>query len=203
MYKDSETKKQVESIENEYKNNLLNILGKLATHTDMIYPDIKELERKIKENGLTNKLKQMQTAMFNHVKYNSPLMRKVAEKLVGKNFNTLKFKAANYISGPDTAGMLDLAHGEDKMNNPAYIKDAIKLKNYNDPKISQFADYLKKKVPEQFNSYGFNPDNIPGYYFKSNSEPSQRMIQNKDFRAFIKNNKDRISKTWTYWSLGR
>ena len=39
-----------------------------------------------------------------------------------------------------------------------------------------------------------NIENIKGYFFKSNSEPSQRIANNDDFRKTIMQNKDKILK---------
>ena len=94
----------------------------------------------------------------------------------------------------DTAGMLDLAHGEENMNNPNYIKDTVKLKNYEDPKIKQYQEYFKEKIENQFRDYGYNSKDIKGYYFNNNSEPSQRIVQNKDFRNYIKENYNELLK---------
>ena len=38
------------------------------------------------------------------------------------------------VYGPDTAGMVDMAHKE--MKNPDYIKDTIELKNFDDPRAA-------------------------------------------------------------------
>jgi len=87
--------------------------------------------------------------------------------------------------------MLDLAHG-DKMNDKNYIKDAIKLKNFDDPAVASDKEYLKAKVSKQFKDYGFKTDDIKGYFFKKDSEPSKRVSENKDFHQILKDNKDAI-----------
>ncbi len=46
-----------EKQEKEYRNTLLNVLDKLATPTNILYGKTKDLEKTIKKNGLTNKLK--------------------------------------------------------------------------------------------------------------------------------------------------
>ena len=54
LYGDTHKK---EKAENEYRSNLLNILGDKARPTDVLYGTTKELEEKIKECRLQNKLK--------------------------------------------------------------------------------------------------------------------------------------------------
>ena len=53
---------------------------------------------------------------------------------------------------------------------------------------------------------------IKGYYFKSDSKPVQRLIENKDFQDMIKNHKDEIIKKGEFsgefkkhgkWGLGK
>lgn len=187
LYKDSKIKAQQDKIKSEYRNLLLQVLEDAATHADVLYADNKKLENKVKEKGLTNKL-------ISKVKQNK-ILQDIAEKIIGENYNYYKYKMANFVSGKDTAGMLDLAHGEQNMHNPDYIKDTVKLKNYDDIAINSYKEIIKQKVKEQFKDYGYNENtisNIKGYYFKDISEPSQRMVQNSDFRKIIKNNKQNI-----------
>ena len=87
--------------------------------------------------------------------------------------------------------MLDLAHGN-KMNDKTYIKDAVKLKNFDDPAVASDKEYLKAKVSKQFKDYGFKTDDIKGYFFKKDSEPSKRISENKDFHQILKDNKEAI-----------
>ena len=86
--------------------------------------------------------------------------------------------------------MVDLAHNEPL--NPNYAINSIKINSYED--IENVADkkYLEKKLKEQYKDYGFNPKHIEGRIYKSNSLPSQRLAQNKDFLNAIKENKDKI-----------
>ena len=110
---------------------------------------------------------------------------------IGKNYGKFPHSIAKKVFGKDTAGMLDLAHG-DKMNEKDYIKDAIKLKNFDDPAVASDKEYLKKKVSEQFKDYGFDANKIKGYFFKTDSEPSKRVSENKDFHQILKNNTEAI-----------
>lgn len=57
LYHDSKVKAEKDKHETEYKSKLLDILGDKATHTDVLYGTVKELEEKVKEYGLQNKLK--------------------------------------------------------------------------------------------------------------------------------------------------
>ena len=93
--------------------------------------------------------------------------------------------------GPDTIGMVDLAHG-DKMKNKDYIKDVIHIKNYNDPSVASDKKYLSDKISSQFKDYNFDINKIKGYFFKNDSEPSQRMAKDEDFKKVIKENKENI-----------
>ncbi|MBQ3641983.1 hypothetical protein II906_08690 [bacterium] len=160
--------------ENKYRNYLLDVLGDLASRADVLYATISELEDKIKENGLIN-----------------AVIQKGSEFLIGKNYDNTIHTIANIIVGDDTSGMLDLAHGID-MNNRNYIKDVIHIDNYKDVKVNQDKEYLKGKLTDQFAEYGFNIDKIKGYFFKSNSGPCQRLIQNEDFKKIIRENKSNI-----------
>ena len=72
------------------------------------------------------------------------------------------------------------------MNEKDYIKDAIKLKNFDDPAVASDKDYLKEKVSKQFKYYGFKTDDIKGYFFKKDSEPSKRVSESKDFHQILK-----------------
>ncbi len=117
--------------------------------------------------------------------------QKIIEKSVGKYYNPIlnKYTKGNY--GPDTAGMLDLSHGIN-MNDRNYIKDTISLNNYNDSRVAADREYLKKKISDQFKDYNFDINKIKGYFFKNNSEPSQRIAIDSDFKKIIKENKNRI-----------
>ena len=182
LYGKSKNTEEQKQAENKYRNILLDVLGKKATPAMVLLKNSKQLEKIVKENGLWDKVKE------------SEKLKKLTKEMIGKNYNRAKSKAANYISGPDTAGMLDLAHGEENMNNSDYIKDTVKLKNYEDPKIKQYQEYFKEKIENQFRDYGYNSKDIKGYYFNNNSEPSQRIVQNKDFRNYIKENYNELLK---------
>ena len=118
--------------------------------------------------------------------------QKSAEMGMGILYNSLGYSYAKYEYGFDTVGMVDLAHGEEKMKNASYIKDAIKLNNWDDPRVASDKKYLAKKVGEQFIDYGFDINKIPGYFFKNYSEPSKRMAKDTDFLKTIKENKEKI-----------
>ena len=61
LYRDEKIKKEKDKQEAEYKSQLLNILGDKAKPTDVLYGTTKELEEKVKEYGLQNKLKGAMT----------------------------------------------------------------------------------------------------------------------------------------------
>ncbi len=126
------------------------------------------------------------------VNKNVDYKQKAIEFAIGNNYNKILYKAAKKFSGEDTAGMLDIAH--EKRNDEEYTKDAIKLKNWDDPRVASNKKKIKEKVSKEFKDYGFNIDEIPGYFFKSTSEPVQRLIQNEDFRNIIRKHKANILK---------
>ena len=145
---------------------------------------INKLEEKVKEKGAQVKDKII----------TSEALQKITEEMIGEDYNWAKYIASGF-SGSDVQGMLDIAHGEDKMHNPNYLKDAIKLENYNDSRIKEYQDTIRKKVLEQFKDYGYDENsakNIKGYYFKNDSEPSRRIAQSKDFHNILLKNKENI-----------
>ena len=168
LYQKSIKQKEIETIKQKRKNELLDILKDKATPADILYGDEKSLSKKIKEIGINSFGKQ-----------------------IGENYGKLQHDIAKSVSGKDTAGMLDLAHG-DKMNDESYIKDAIKLKNFDDPAVASDKEYLKEKISKQFKDYGFEVNDIKGYFFKKDSEPSKRVSENKDFHQILKDNKEAI-----------
>ncbi len=107
------------------------------------------------------------------------------EGFIGSGFNYIWYIFAKTTYGPDTAGMLDMAH--EKRNDPTYEKDATKMSNWNDNSVSVDKDFLKNKVATEFNDYGFDIDTIPGYFFPSYSDPCKRIAVDADFLAAISN----------------
>ena len=223
IYHDSKVKEQKDRQENEYKIKLLDILGDKARSTDVLYGTTKELEEKVKEYGLQNKLKGMSNNEKSNIgnsdikkgidvrdmyERNIQLEKKIPHQIVnsilqlgiesaiGKlGYVTKIHEEVKKLLGLDTAGMLDLAH--EKRNEPSYTKDAIELKNFDDSRVASDKKYLAKKLYSQFNNEYTkvtNIENIKGYFFKSNSEPSQRIANNDDFRKTIRQNKDKILK---------
>ena len=190
---------------NDNNNELSNILNELF---DLFYKVYNETEEEIREKinsakdkissimKLTeeifqetkNKIKKAREE-FKRIK-NNTIQEKI-ESRIGNNYGKWSNRLVKLFAGKDTAGMLDLSHGIN-MNDRSYIKDTISLDNYNDPKVAKDKEYLKDKVSKQFKDYNFDINKIKGYYFKSNSEPVQRLIANKDFQDMIKNHKDEI-----------
>lgn len=189
LFRDSRLQREIEANKLKRKNELLDILGDKATHADVLYGSEETLKEKIAEYGLGDKLRKIE---LNNSSSGKSLKQKGAEFALGKGYGEIAYKIGDSKYGPDTMGMIDLAH--DKKINQNYIKDAIELKNYNDPRIASDREYLTEKIKEQFRDYGFKTDEIKGYFFKRNSEPSIRMSQDKDFRKMIKENKEKLKK---------
>lgn len=194
LYKSDRIAKEQKIKENNYKNKLLDILGKFATHADVLYGTKKSLEKKIKNYGLEHKLNNFKNNATNvGKKAMTPLYKKGAEIAIGKMYKLGGYQYANNTYGKDTTGMLDLSHKE--RMNPEYTKDAVELENFDDKRIASDKEYLVKKLNSQFNNeYAniTNIENIKGYFFKNTSEPSKRISSNPDFRKVIKNNKQNI-----------
>ena len=238
LFKKTKADEELKEKTAKYKKALLDILGKDATPADILYGTTKELEKKIKDLGIGDKLKsfyQLNSYKVEEIgnqihglsdttkknfetagkkveekveekakeaidkikpvlwKIANPVLQPTTEHIIDTPGNG-KYNFLKFAGGLDTASFIDLAHGEENMIKPDYLKDTIKLKNYDDPAVESLGDYLKGKVKEQFKEYGFNPETIPGYFFKSESVQSRRIIENPCFRKFIKNNKNEILK---------
>jgi hypothetical protein len=190
LYQKSRKQKEIKTIKQKRKNELLDVLKDKATPVDILYGDEKSLSKKIKELGLDGKMTGGASGVDKKLNGNEA-STKGLQAVIGENYGKLQHGIAKSVSGKDTAGMLDLAHG-DKMNDKSYIKDAIKLKNFNDPAVASDKEYLKAKISKQFKDYGFKTDDIKGYFFKKDSEPSKRVSENKDFHQILKDNKEAI-----------
>ena len=166
LYQKSRKQKEIETIKQKRKNELLNILKDKATPADILYGDEKSLSKKIKELGLDGKMTGSASGVDKKLNGNEALTKGL-QAGIGENYGKTLNNIVKTFSGKDTAGMLDLAHG-DKMNDKTYIKDAIKLKNFDDPAVASDKEYLKAKVSKQFKDYGFKTDDINGYFFKIN-----------------------------------
>ena len=221
LYRDSKIKAEKDRQEAEYKSKLLDILGNKAKSTDVLYGTTKELEEKVKKYGLQRKFKEMSNNKKSNID-NSAIKKDadvrdmherniqfgkkipnqivnsgrqfITETLIGKNnYGPIRYDIAKNIIGPDTAGMLDLSSGN--KNDVNYTKDAIVLQNFDDSRVASDKKYLAKKLYSQFNNEYTkvtNIENIKGYFFKSNSDPSQRIANNDDFKKTIRQNKSKI-----------
>lgn len=186
LLKGSTTKVEIEKVKSQYRDVLLKTLDKLATPAVVLYCGIDKLEKMVKENNISGKLKQKIMR--------SPLAQKFTETMIGGNYDRAKHVLSG-LSGADVQGTLDIAHGEENMHKPDYIKDALKLKNYDDPAINRYKGEIKQKVLKEFKDYGYDEktiSNIKGYYFKDNSDPSRRILESKDFKDILKANKQNI-----------
>ena len=190
LYQKSSKQKEIETIKQKRKNELLNTLKGKATPADILYGDEKSLSKKIKELGLDGKMTGGASGVDKKLNGNEALAKGL-QAGIGENYGKTLNNIVKTLSGKDTAGMLDLAHGN-KMNYKTYIKDAVKLKNFDDPAVASDKEYLKAKVSKQFKDYGFKTNDIKGYFFKKDSEPSKRVSENKDFHQILKDNKEAI-----------
>ncbi len=145
------------------------------------------MPEKIKDKSIKG-LKKFLGGGIKFIIKNAPL-KFLADK-VGKDYSSLYNLGAKFALGKDAAGMLDISHK--KINDESYIKNAIKIDNYKDKRFEKYEGYLKEKLTEQFKHYNIDINEIPGYYFIPESEPSQRIVNDSEFRDFLKNNKDNI-----------
>ena len=157
LYQNSNEEKNRQNKNNEYKNELLSMLGNNATAADVLYSDNTELENKVKNLNSKNN--------SNNSKPKESLRNKAvkttAEAMLGKYYD-IGYFFADKAFGPDTTGMVDLAHG-DKMKNKDYIKDVIHIKNYNDPSVASDKKYLSDKISLIVNSYCIQNFGIEDY----------------------------------------
>ena len=89
LYGDTHKK---EKAENEYRSNLLNVLGDLATPAMIMYATNKELENEIKKNGLISTAKKVV-----NVALNSKPAQKVIRSTIGRNYGERTNKQAKKI----------------------------------------------------------------------------------------------------------
>lgn len=109
-----------------------------------------------------------------------------------------KRAGASLMYGPDAVNMIYLASKD--YNGSKYIKDAVRVNNcldknmsgYNDGKLNQFVPHIYNKIKEQFKDFGYKPENVHGYIFKPNSDPTKRIKQSKDFEVMVAQNIHRI-----------
>lgn len=107
-------------------------------------------------------------------------------------------KLARIKYGPDTLNMLNLAG---RFKPILYTKDAVKLANVDDKKMSDFDNgkiakfkpYIANKIKEQFKDFRYKIEDVRGYVFKSNSAPVKRIKESDDFKDMIAKNIHNIS----------
>ncbi len=208
LYKGSIIKKEKEKIEGEYKNILFQTLGKFVTNTMMLYYNIDQLEKKIKELHLEEKLKQNVSKATGKVKsfvdarlawggrqVKNFIKKRIDErdieknaKDIGKKYNVLKNQAAKVVFGEDAAGMLDISH--DKVKDRSYLEGVFEIPNYKDERFKKYQPYLENKISKQFAHYGTNPNDVKGYYFGPNAKASVNMAQDSYMQQYVKDNKN-------------
>ncbi len=107
-------------------------------------------------------------------------------------------KLASGAAGQDATNMLNLASN----NKPElYTKDALKLHNFNDKQMSEFASgelnqfkpYIEQKIKDQFEDFGYKLDDVNGYIFKSDSDPVKRIKESADFQDMLAKNLHHIA----------
>ena len=202
--KSEETIKQEKEIKESYETamNLYNDLRRIADkyrNRMNIDSDLQWFHNRL--NSARFPIYERTTLKLKHSKQNGvptggaaevkkTMKQGLAEYAIGNNYNPEFYIIAKSTFGPDTAGMLDMAH--EKRNDLSYTKDAIKLTNWNDPRVASDKEYLRGKVIKGFSYYDYDEDNVPGYFFKNYSEPSKRIANDKDFLEKIKSSKNEI-----------
>lgn len=156
------------------RSELIKSLGDKLTPAQVLYSSFDELKKIARKSG-------------------DIALQKGTELVIGNRHNKVFNNFIKLGVGKETAGMLDIAHG-DKMTDKGYLKDSIELKNYNDSFVESDRQYLKNKIEKQFEDYDYDAKNIKGYYFKNTSEPSKRISQNEDFKNLLRENKGAILK---------
>lgn len=208
LYKNSFEKMQKQKVEKEYRNILLDTLDKLATPAEVLYSNIQQLEKMVKENHLEKKLKQnlanasskVKSLANNSVAWVKEKGREVFKKWietqspeelakhVGTDYKNWKNNASKFFIGKDAAGMLDISHKN--INDKSYLESVFKIDNYKDKRFEKYQNYLKDKLTQQFKHYGTNIDDIKGYYFGPNSKASQNMADDIYTQKYVKENKE-------------
>lgn len=65
LYESEKVQKEAVKAQNSYRNKLLDVLGDKATSADVLYGNIKKLEKKIKDSGLEKKLNKIKDKTTN------------------------------------------------------------------------------------------------------------------------------------------
>jgi len=105
LYRDEKIKTEKNKQESTYKSKLLNILGDRAKPTDVLYGTTKELEQKVKEYGLQDKLKGTMTGGASGINNNnSQSFTRPVEGIIKSDFGPRKQPtpgASTYHKGID------------------------------------------------------------------------------------------------------
>ena len=96
LYRDSKIKAEKDRQEAEHKSKLLDILGNKAKPTDVLYGTTKELEEKVKEYGLQDKLKGAMTGGASDINNNnSQSFTRPVEGIIKSDFGPRKAPVPN------------------------------------------------------------------------------------------------------------
>lgn len=199
---------QKQKIEKEYRNILLDTLDKLTSPAQVLYSNIQQLEKMVKENHFEEKLKQnlsnanskLKSLANDSIVWGKEKGKEVFKKWietrtpeeiakhVGADYKNWKNSGAKFLLGEDAAGMLDISH--ENINDKGYLENTFEINNYKDKRFEKYQNYLKNKLSQQFKHCGTNIDNIKGYYFSPNSKASQNMANDIYMQKYLKENRD-------------
>jgi len=103
LYQKSRKQKEIETIKQKRKNELLDILGNKATHADVLFGDEKSLSKKIKELGLDGKMTGGASGVDKKLNGNEALTKGLQAE-IGENYGKTLNNIAKTLFGKDTAG---------------------------------------------------------------------------------------------------
>ena len=157
LYHHSKIKAEKDKQESEYKSKLLNILSNKAKPTDVLYGTTKELEEKVKEYGLQDKLKGTMTGGASNV-YMSPINRMKDNNQYMTPIEEMYKRQRGYSPNPNY-----------KVDNSEFTDDMIK-------KAREFIQGKEKFVS---NAYKPTPNDVwtIGYGHTKNVKPGDRITK--------------------------
>lgn len=196
------TTPQLEELKQKYSHNIEASRNfehqKMINNSDFVY------KKKIKENLTPKELPAYNEDFYGARARNNAARDKFEKetKVWEDNIDKVKGQITRFaidsLKGKDATAMLNLSQGEIR---PIYNKDAVKLQNFNDKKISDFASgelnqfkpYMEQKIKDQFKDFGYKFEDIDGYIFKSNSAPVKRIKESADFKDMLAKNLHHIA----------
>lgn len=199
------TTPQLEELKNKYSSNI-------QAARNFENEKLKSGFRQADEKRIKNSLQSQEPSKFREDLYGNEAVEKINKdklekevrdykKLIAldKNFNSV----ASVVAGPDASNMLNLSFGK---NPKAYLKDATKLTNVDDIRMSNFKNgeidkfkpYIENKIKEQFKDFDYDIKDIGGCIFNSNHESVKRIKQSTDFKDMIAKNIHNIADGKTF-----